>query len=332
MGKRPFALQIVEHGLQSQQIAFHLGTQRAQVGRGLAGIAAHHLHIGQYCIDLGHAFARIGQQAIELLHSGLDLGHDAIRVKDLAVGARHHSVHAPEQGVGTLQHLADLLRFLVAAQHRPQNAALPLHALGQLAYFGQRSAQCRIRGGQCRHIGQHLFGGIDDLWQLCRGVATEHGPHGIRWQRRIAQHAGIGLDGGAAHQALDQREHAGLAQPVGILLGHIDQYANRAVLGQLNLAHTAYGKARESHVHAHDHALGVIGRQHQTLRGLEHSARVEQISGRTQNQYQGQRQQRGCLGAQMRDGFEAEQLLVDQLLLGHTRFAHGSILFSNSCP
>ena len=78
--------------------------------------------------------------------------------------------------------------------------------------------------------------------QLSRGIAAEHGANGIRWQRCIAEHAAIGLDGSAPHNAFDQCEHAGLTQPVRVFLGHIDQNAYRAIFRQLNLVHAANGE------------------------------------------------------------------------------------------
>jgi hypothetical protein len=97
--------------------------------------------------------------------------------------------------------------------------------------------------GEGIEVAQQLTGRRHQLRNLGRGIATQHGAHGTGGQRWVGQDAAVRADVGAPHHAAHQREHAGLAQPVRVFLGHIHHDAGVAGFGQFNAAHAADGKA-----------------------------------------------------------------------------------------
>nr|GEU28391.1 DEAD-box ATP-dependent RNA helicase, putative [Tanacetum cinerariifolium] len=313
--ERPFAVDFIDQLLHPPQAAFHFVAQRAQIGRGFLGVGAHGLRLHQHRVHFFQAVAGVGQQAVELDDGGLGVGHHALRAEDLLVGVADQAIglggqriHGDQQLVGAF---GELLCALVVAGDQAHGAGRAIELARHALDIGQAGGQRGIFRRQVVKVLQQVARGRQQARNFGTRIADQQRARGAIGQRRIGGDAGVGAQLGAAHQAPFERKNAGRAQPVGVVLRHVDQHARLAFLAQFDGAHAPDGKAGKRDVHAHHHAFGVVRFQDQALRGFERAARVHQDHGK----------QAHHVGQSVRDlGAQAAAIIKGG---GHRYQAHG---------
>ena len=76
-GEGPSAIDVVDERVDLAQAGFHIASQHAQIGGGLAGVAGNALRLHQQGVHFFQAGAGIVQQLVEHLHGGTSVAHQA---------------------------------------------------------------------------------------------------------------------------------------------------------------------------------------------------------------------------------------------------------------